>query len=106
MGQVGLAPAGVLRLRFARFGTRAWLATGLHQPFFVGGIRLEIPPGRAGALARPPPTGVARPGGRAGKEDVVTEPSPYDMALAQYDRAVKHLSVRRGIEAYLRVPRR
>jgi len=36
----------------------------------------------------------------------VTEPSPYDMALAQYDRAVKHLSVRRGIEAYLRVPRR
>ena len=26
--------------------------------------------------------------------------SPYEMALAQYDAAVKHLALKRGIEAY------
>ncbi len=36
----------------------------------------------------------------------MTEANPYDMALAQYDRAVKYLSLGRGIEAYLRVPKR
>ncbi len=30
----------------------------------------------------------------------------YTMALAQYDRAAKHLGLRQGIEQYLRVPRR
>jgi glutamate dehydrogenase (NAD(P)+) len=32
--------------------------------------------------------------------------SPYDMALAQYERAAKQLSLTRGIEALLRVPER
>ncbi len=32
--------------------------------------------------------------------------SPYDMALAQYERAVNQLSLTRGIEALLRVPER
>jgi glutamate dehydrogenase (NAD(P)+) len=32
--------------------------------------------------------------------------SPYDMALAQYERAAKQLSLPRGIEALLRVPER
>jgi len=32
--------------------------------------------------------------------------TPYEMALAQYDRAVKYLSLKRGIEAYLRSPKR
>ncbi len=36
----------------------------------------------------------------------MTTPNPYEMALAQYDRAVKHLSLKRGIEEYLRAPRR
>ena len=33
-------------------------------------------------------------------------PSPYQMALAQYDRAVKSLSLKRGIDEFLRVPQR
>ena len=33
-------------------------------------------------------------------------PNPYEMALAQYDGAVKHLSLKRGIEDYLRAPKR
>jgi len=37
---------------------------------------------------------------------VTTTATPYEMALAQYDRAVRHLRLKRGIEAYLRVPRR
>jgi glutamate dehydrogenase (NAD(P)+) len=32
--------------------------------------------------------------------------NPHEMALAQYDAAVKHLSLKRGIKAYLRLPRR
>lgn len=32
--------------------------------------------------------------------------NPFEMALAQYDRAVKHLTLKRGIEAYLRTPKR
>ncbi|MBI2467840.1 MAG: Glu/Leu/Phe/Val dehydrogenase [Candidatus Rokubacteria bacterium] len=36
----------------------------------------------------------------------MTQPSPYAMALAQYDRAAKHLSLKRGIEEHLRAPRR
>ena len=32
--------------------------------------------------------------------------SPFEMALAQYDRAVKYLSLKRGIEEYLRAPKR
>ena len=32
--------------------------------------------------------------------------NPYAMALAQYDRAVKYLSLKRGIEEYLRTPKR
>ncbi len=36
----------------------------------------------------------------------MTEASPYEMALAQYDRAVKHLALKRGIEDYLRAPKR
>jgi glutamate dehydrogenase (NAD(P)+) len=36
----------------------------------------------------------------------MTGANPYAMALAQYDRAVKHVALKRGIEAYLRVPRR
>lgn len=32
--------------------------------------------------------------------------TPYEMALSQYDRAVKHLSLERGIEEFLRVPKR
>jgi glutamate dehydrogenase (NAD(P)+) len=32
--------------------------------------------------------------------------NPFDMALAQFDRAARHLSLKRGIEAYLRVPER
>jgi len=31
---------------------------------------------------------------------------PYEMALAQYDRAVKYLKLKRGIEEYLRWPKR
>ncbi len=38
--------------------------------------------------------------------DQVTEANPYEMALAQYDRAVKHLALKRGIEDYLRAPKR
>ena len=34
------------------------------------------------------------------------EDNPYAMALAQYNRAVKHLTLKRGIEDYLRTPRR
>ena len=34
------------------------------------------------------------------------EPTAYAMALRQYDRAVQRLSLKRGIEEYLRVPRR
>jgi len=33
-------------------------------------------------------------------------PNPYAMALAQYDGAVKHLSLKRGILEYLRAPKR
>ena len=33
-------------------------------------------------------------------------PNPYEMALAQYDRAVKYVSLKRGIEEYLRKPKR
>ena len=36
----------------------------------------------------------------------MTEPTPYEMALAQYNRAVKYLSLKRGIEEYLRWPKR
>jgi glutamate dehydrogenase (NAD(P)+) len=36
----------------------------------------------------------------------VSAPSAYAMALEQYDGAVKHLRLERGIEEYLRVPRR
>jgi len=36
----------------------------------------------------------------------VREPTAYAMALRQYDRAVQRLSLKRGIEEYLRVPRR
>ncbi len=36
----------------------------------------------------------------------MTEASPYEMALAQYDRAVKYLPLKRGIEDYLRAPKR
>jgi glutamate dehydrogenase (NAD(P)+) len=32
--------------------------------------------------------------------------TPYEMAIAQYDRAVKYLSLKRGIEEYLRYPKR
>jgi glutamate dehydrogenase (NAD(P)+) len=32
--------------------------------------------------------------------------NPFEMALAQYDRAVKHLSLKRGIEEFLRRPQR
>ena len=36
----------------------------------------------------------------------MTEANPYEMALAQYDRAVKYLPLKRGIEDYLRAPKR
>ncbi len=36
----------------------------------------------------------------------MTGSSPYAMALAQYDRAVKYLSLKRGIEEFLRAPKR
>ena len=36
----------------------------------------------------------------------MTGGSPYEMALAQYDHAVRYLSLKRGIEEYLRVPKR
>ncbi len=32
--------------------------------------------------------------------------TPFEMALSQYDRAVKYLSLKRGIEDYLRTPKR
>ena len=34
------------------------------------------------------------------------DPNPYEMALAQYDRAVKHVPLKRGIEEFMRVPQR
>ena len=33
-------------------------------------------------------------------------PNPYQMALAQYDRAVKYVPLKRGIEEFMRVPQR
>jgi glutamate dehydrogenase (NAD(P)+) len=33
-------------------------------------------------------------------------PNPYQMALAQYDQAVKHVPLKRGIEEFMRVPQR
>ena len=32
--------------------------------------------------------------------------TPLEMALEQYDEAVRHFSVKRGIEEYLRKPKR
>ncbi|MBI4591523.1 MAG: Glu/Leu/Phe/Val dehydrogenase [Candidatus Rokubacteria bacterium] len=36
----------------------------------------------------------------------MTAANPYDMALAQYDRAVRYLRLKRGIEEYLRTAKR
>ncbi|MBI4609262.1 MAG: Glu/Leu/Phe/Val dehydrogenase [Candidatus Rokubacteria bacterium] len=36
----------------------------------------------------------------------MTGENPYAMALAQYDRAVRHLALKRGIEEFLRAPKR
>ncbi len=36
----------------------------------------------------------------------MTAPGAYTIALEQYDGAVKHLRLKRGIQEYLRIPRR